>query len=196
MSKLTGFIEEGFRAAREAVEATIDRAQLHLKPETITKRLAQYVRSRIRMVETILRRLVVLLAAEVDLTDPAPTRPGPTARTPRKPAPRGFQLFPRSTSRSGALDALRARETGLDRNCTAAGPLLDRLKTLTRHLEHPAPLARRMARMLNAAKANGELRPVLFAQRGLHRLGWELALIAQALPLHANDVLREWFSSG
>ena len=177
MSKLTGFIEEGLRAAREAVQVTIDRAQLHLKPETISKRLASYVRGRIRMVETILRRLIILLAAEVELAEPAPAREASRARPARKP---------------GALQAL---ETAPGQKWTAAGPLLDRLKTLIRHLETPAPLARRMVRTLNARKSRGELRPVLFAQSGLHRLGWELGLVAKALPWHANDVLRDWFNT-
>jgi hypothetical protein len=196
MSQPTGFIEEGFAAMRAAVVETMDRVGRDFKP-ALSRRLAQSIRAQIRLIETMLRRLLVLLAAETELNPPAPAGPAPRTRAPYKAMPRGFQIAPQTRYDAGALEKLRAEGANrAGQNCTATAPLLHRLTVLLRHLDHPVPLARRMGRMLEQQKADGDPRPIVMAQAGLHRLHHRIALVAEVLPEKVNTALRQWFDSG
>ena len=198
MTQLTGFIEEGFSTVRDAVVETMDRLSVDFRP-VLTQAVARYARRQIKLVETLLRRLLVLLAAE--LGPPAPVKPS----TPDAPTGTGaaapeskrslFQLVPSLNPVGSGFDDLRAGAhpaTGPD---TDAAPLLHRLGLLLQHLDNPVPLARRMARILNRVKAAGDPRPFMMPLQGLARVPHPVALLAQALPVRGNDVLRRWFDT-
>ena len=78
---------------------------------------------------------------------------------------------------------------------TDAAPLLHRLGLLLQHLDNPVPLARRMARILNRVKDAGDPRPFMMPLQGLARVPHPVALLAQALPVRGNEVLRRWFDT-
>ncbi|MCZ4297109.1 hypothetical protein [Henriciella marina] len=196
MTQLTGFIEEGFSTVREAVVEVMDRLSVDFRPE-VTQALARYARRQIKFIEILLRRLILLLASDIELAPPAKASANPPTREPQTPKTRAgaFNLLPKLGQAGTPFERLRALHTAPARRNTASAPLLHRLSTLLYHLENPMPLAQRMARILDRLKTEGEPRPVILPLAGLHRAGPQLALLTTSLMLHGNDVLRDWFDT-
>lgn len=196
MTQLTGFIEEGFSTVRETVVEVMDRLSVDFRPE-VTQSLARYARRQIRFMEILLRRLILLLASDVELAPHAKAPSAPPTREPQSTKTRAgaFKLLPKLGQAGTPIEHLRALRTPPGRRNTASAPLLHRLSTLLHHLENPMPLARRMARILDRLKAEGEPRPVILPLAGQHRAAPQLALLTTSLMLHGNDVLRDWFDT-
>ena len=196
MTQLTGFIEEGFSTVRDAVVEVMDRLSVDFRPE-VTQALARYARRQIKFIEILLRRLILLLASEIELAPPAkaPATPKARERQTTKSRAGAFKLLPKLGQAGTPFDRLRALHAAASRRNTASAPLLHRLSTLLHHLENPMPLARRMARILDHLKAEGEPRLVILPLAGLHRAAPPLALLTTSLMLHGNDVLRDWFDT-
>ncbi|RIJ15082.1 hypothetical protein D1227_13460 [Henriciella mobilis] len=213
-----GFIETGLNAIRDALLAAADRAGLTLAETHVTHHAARRFRSTVRQLETLLRRLIVLIAAGLDLAPEPPRAPhhtdpvilakaGPSGREsghpdtprPKTPRPYHFALTPKAGFDPDKLIALRERQkAGLAqsyRNCTGIRPLLDRFQTLMRHLDKPERLARRMARHLARLRAAGEPRPICPPPQHTHRLGHELGVIADYLPFAIGDALAGWYDT-
>jgi hypothetical protein len=196
MTQLTGFIEEGFSTVRAAVVEVMDRLSVDFRPE-VTQALARYARRQIKFIEILLRRLILLLASDIELAPQAKATSTPQTREPQTPKTRAgaFKLLPKLDRAGTPFEHLRALHTVPARKNTASAPLLHRLGTLLHHLEHPMPLAQRMARILARLKAEGEPRPVILPLAGQHRAAPQLALLTTSLMLHGNDVLRDWFDT-
>lgn len=208
-----GFIEAGLGAIREALRLAAAQAGLGEREGTITLCAARRFRSTLRQLETLLRRLIVLIAAGLDLapeppraphqTDPViPAKAGISGResgqldSPRPEARRGYRfiLTPEAGFDPAIRLALLARPK-LYPNCTGIGPLLDRFQTLMRHLDRPERLARRMARHLARMRAAGAMRPICPPPQHTHRLGHELGVIADYLPFAIRDALAGWYDT-
>ena len=199
-----GFIEAGLAAIRDTLVAAADRAGLTLNHYPITRTAARRFRSRLRLLERLLRRLLVLMAARLDIeparsapapvSTPHPARPAP-AQAGAGPRPRGFALLPPLRYDAEAIAALRARPRAAPKP-PAIAPLLHRYRTLLARLEAPDRLARRMARHLARLKRAGEACPVCWPLDGLHRLDAGLGLIAAALPHAIAEALSGWYDSG
>ncbi|WP_300377277.1 hypothetical protein [Henriciella sp.] len=196
MSNLTGFLTEGFNAVRDALDTAAARANLHLRPETISRAVARRVRATLKRIEAILRQLLVLLAAEIGPLPAAATAPQAPARTPRTPAPgtrrTSFVLMPVYRYDGAALQVLQARASKMYRAHTVTTPLLDRLHTLRTLLDNPWPAARRMARLISRLKREGAPEPIIGAQDRLHRYGTAFGMFAHALPERVKTAFRAW----
>ena len=86
MDDQTALLEQGFTGLRNDLLDTLGDANLHLQPETITRTLHARVRAKLKVIETLLRRLILLLAMTLDL---APVRP--RAARPAAPLPEGVE---------------------------------------------------------------------------------------------------------
>jgi hypothetical protein len=203
-----GFIEAGLVAIRDALETAAERAGLIVRRHDLTIAAARAFRSKCRALETMLRRLIVLMAAGMEVEtarDESPLTPAragasssqtaPSEACARQPRHRGFTLLPDCRFDPEALERLRARPRAAPK---APGfvPLLHRYRTLLLHLANPQRLARRMARHLAASKAAGDPRPLCLPQPGLHRLDRELGAIAALLPDAVRGSLAGWYDSG
>lgn len=194
MTQATSFIEEGIAAVRDAVVETMDRVSVDFRPD-VTQAVARYARRQIKLLETMLRRLLVLIAAEIELAPAAPAAPSASKGTSRHTSASAFQLVPYHRPENGTVERLREIPAAPARPDTASAPLLHRLGVLLRHLDNPEPIARRMARILSAASADGDPRPAVPPQSGLTRAAPRLALMAHALPIRTNEALRKWFDT-
>ena len=208
-----GFIEAGLAALRDALETAAERAGLILRRYRITRTAARAFRAKVRQLETVLRRLVVLMAAEIQTaphpepvegpakagTSSSETAPSQDTRAhperSRRTGTRGFILIPNSHYDPEKFEALRALPRGAPKPVDET-PLVHRYDTLRALIENPHALARRMARHLARWRAAGDSKPHCPAQPGLHRLSAELGAIASLLPLAVNDSLRDWYDSG
>ncbi|KCZ63484.1 hypothetical protein L53_09445 [Hyphomonas sp. L-53-1-40] len=74
---MAAFIEQGLKAAQGAVLDVRAQAGLHLEPDSVSRRVRARVRGRLKAIETIVRRLIILMAAALDLP---PLRSPPRAR--------------------------------------------------------------------------------------------------------------------
>ena len=206
-----GFIRDSFNAMIGALECAAERAGLITRHAPVTRAAARRFMSRLRQLETLLRRLLVLLAAELDLgvkplipaeagissnqTAPSEiTRTDPErARSTRTP---GFPLLrilrPYTAEDAARLSALPRRPPRpVDETL-----LVHRYCTLLKHLQHPERLARRMARHLARLRTAGEIRPTCEPQPGLHRLSAELGALAACLPAMIAAALSDWYDTG
>lgn len=121
MQDNSGFIEAGFRALGEEMADLSFRAGLERTKIRLSRRLYTHVRARLKLIETLLRRLLVLMAASIEVSVPhpepvegpakagtsssqtAPSQPAPSQAGPSQAAPtpaekrkarRGFALMP------------------------------------------------------------------------------------------------------
>ena len=205
-----GFIDAGLAALRDALETAAERAGLILRRYKLTRTAARAFRAKVRQLETVLRRLVVLMAADIEIANinplipakagtsssqTAPSQDISSAEPSRRTRPRGFILIPNSQYDPEKFEALRALPRGVQKPVDET-PLVHRYDTLRALIENPHALARRMARHLARWKAAGDSRPHCPAQPGLHRLSAELGAVASLLPRAVNDSLRGWYDSG
>ena len=208
MSETGDFLQQGFRQAELELVDIVGSANLHLKPETVTRSLRARVRARLKALETILRRLILLMAMALDL---APVKP--QAARAAAPLPEGVEDVTASfrahlTLYNMALmpGATVRLETGPvrpfpDSSRTFSGPfpaapLLARASALFRLLKAPEAAARRMARLLDRMKRRGEGRPWCLPMTRRHLMAPELALLAGVLPGLVNTALEAWADTG
>ncbi|MEZ5998444.1 MAG: hypothetical protein R3B98_07105 [Hyphomonas sp.] len=190
------FFAAAFEQARLALTDVIGKANLHLKPVTLTRRLARRTRVRLRLLESILRRLIVLLALSLStaksssstLESSASHRPvivpegveDVTGSFPRLPRYR-LHLLGRMTwyrlDGAGFPEGL-PRKTGP----VPALPLMVHASALLDLLRHPDRYAARLARRLGREIGKGMARPACLPLAGLHRLRPELGIVATGLP--------------
>jgi hypothetical protein len=196
-----GLLEKGLADLKDELYDTLGNANLHLQPETITRCLHARVLAKLKMLETILRRLILLLAMTLEL---APVRPR-AART-VTPLPDGVEdvtasfrahlparyrmaLMPRPPGLPGDFTSVRtARRSGP----VLAMPLLRRAAGLLKVMKHPEAAARRMARLIERMKKRGEMKPYCLPLERRHTLRPELALLTGAITLQVNAALADW----
>jgi hypothetical protein len=194
-------LEQGFADLRIDLLDTLGEANLHLRPETITRTLHARVLAKLKVIETLLRRLILLLAMTLDL---APVRP--RAVRPAAPLPEGVEdatasfrahlppqyrmaLMPPPAGLPGDLGGLKsARQSGP----VLAMPLIRRAAVLLKIMKQPDAAARRMARLIERMKNRGDTRPYCLPLADRHRLRPELALLAGAVRLQVNAALADW----
>ncbi|MEZ5954466.1 MAG: hypothetical protein R3C13_09205 [Hyphomonas sp.] len=187
------FFATAFEQARLALTDVIGKAELHLKPRTLTRTLARRTRARLKLLESIVRRLIVLLALSLA---PSPDRVAPkrtkdqrsvteivedvTATFPQLPVYR-LNLLGRVTyyrMDSAGFPERLARRTGP----ALALPLMVHADALLRLLLAPERHAARLARRLRRERGQGMTRPLCPPLSGVHRLRPELGAISAGLP--------------
>ena len=198
MSDHTTFLEQGIRAALYALADTASRANLHLKPKTITKSLKRRCMAEMKVIAVLIRRLIMLMALSLKL---APLKPrAPKAPAPKiegaedvtasfGPQPSGFSLAP---PKAGPPMLCLSGVYVVPKRSVDAAPVIARLVTLIRILKNPEPHAKRLARTIQRWQAAGEARPHIVPMPGRHRLDPELGLVASLLPQLLNDALKGW----
>ncbi len=214
-----GFIRDSFDAMIGALECAAERAGLITRHAPVTRAAARRFMSRLRQLETLLRRLLVLMAAELEL-DIQPLTPAKAGVSSNQSAPsETTRAHPdaacpgagrgRRTSTGTSFPLLRilrpytaedaARLSALPRRAPRPVDetlLVHRYCTLLKHLQHPERLARRMARHLARLRTAGEIRPTCAPQPGLHRLSPELGALAACLPALIAAALSDWYDTG
>jgi hypothetical protein len=204
MDAQTDILKRGLEHAALAVMDASALANLHLGPKRIGRGLAQRVSGRLRILETIVRRLILVMALSLS---PAPTLPRPANPAPEPDLPEGVELaiFPRLSPRRLTLLPARQAFEGPggfpDISGTSYGPvsphkLMARIAALRRVIAAPEAHATRLARTLNRLQKNGEPKPMVGAATPAYRLSPELGALAAMLPAQISAGLESWESSG
>lgn len=204
MDAQTDILKRGLEHAGRAVLDASALANLHLGPKVIGRGVAQRISGRLKMLETIVRRLILVLALNLTLAPAAPRAARPDPR-PEPDLPDGVELaiFPRLYPRR--LKLLPARQViegdFPDISRTISGPvsphrLMARIAALRRVIADPDGHALRLARSLKRLQKNGEPPPMVGAATSAFRLSPELGAIATLLPAQIKAGLDSWESSG
>ena len=187
----TAFIAQGLRAAGYALSDIAARANLHLKPETLTKSLKRRCMGQFRMLATLIRRLIFLLALSIEALPPGPEPATARARRcPAGPRPPGFRMVPVV---SGVFpESFRCASGVPAPGPVDAGLVLARWAALHRVLSNPLAPAVRLAQTLARWQATGEPKPMVGPSADTHRLPADLGLVASLLPDFLRKALERW----
>lgn len=184
---------------RRSLAELIVWAGLHRKPETVSQAVARRVKAQMKMLETILRRLIMLIALTLTL---APVKP----RAPKQAKEDDDQIVtkshpPYSFGLSGQVQVYTLDGPAFpDGERQASGPvptagLLRRYAAFARILKNPDRYARRVARSLERLRAAGEPRPLCLTL-DTRRLHPELGVMASGLPMMLAAAFSRWNDTG
>jgi len=205
MTGTSDFIRMGLTQADRAVQDVIARDQLHLNPKTLPRARQRKANGRLKQIETILRRLILLMALALKLPPPAPR---PSAQPADPPEGTDLATFPSGPSCRFALMPARTPFLMADTIPERAGRLLpisrdastrrliSRILAVRKILRAPDAAALRLARIIDRLKARQEPRPLVGAASQAFRLGPELGAVSTALPGLINAALETWENSG
>ena len=201
------FITMGLGLAERALIDLMARDNLQLRPERMPRTRRSRTNGRLKQIEQIVRRLIVLMALALQIVF-APPKKRARAKT---MLPEGVELaiFPGAEERylvlmPRALDPFAAGPFP-DSFRTCSGPsgpvptakLLARIRAVWRVMKAPDAFAIRLARTLQRIKAKDEPRPMAGPPESAYRLSPELGALATMLPGMLNAALEEsWESSG
>ena len=206
MNAQAEILERGLEQAALAVLGASALGNLHLEPSHIGRGLAQRISGRLRQVESLVRRILFLMALRLAYV------PAPKADAAPRPAPAlpdGVELaeFPRvAVRRLSLLPPKRAFGTDaqfpdtLQARLRPGGPvsparLVQRIAALRRVFKDPDGHAKRLARHLYRLKSAGEPRPMIGPADSAYRLSPELGALATLLPSQIHAALDGWDSS-
>jgi hypothetical protein len=200
------FIAHGLEQARYVLFNVRNLTDMVRAPVTLRRGTAQRARAKLKILETIVRRLLWLMALGLTL---APVRPrAATGPVPLAPGVEDVtQSFPsvpacRISLAGRAMDMTLTEGSGhFPDTVRASGPvpaarIFARIIALHELLSAPEAHAKRLARSLERLRRKGEARPVCMPDTGAFRLRAELGLVATALPGMINARLETWESSG
>jgi hypothetical protein len=204
MDQQSTFLQQGFERVKLDLLDTIGQANLHLKPETITRSLRAKVRAKLKVLETILRRLILVLAMslKLDPVKPRPSAPAASAQEGVEDVTTSFKRHIKSYRMAlmgrplGPVGIFPETRRTAPKGPVLAAPLLVQAAVLLRIMKHPDAAARRMARLLDRIRKRGEGRPHCAPLAGRHRLTPQLGLIASLLTAHVKTALDTWYDTG
>jgi len=184
MSVDAGFLGLVRRQGALLVARVLSRDSLHLGPSLTSPAAARRLKAGLRALEAYLRRVLILLALQLEPGLPRDTRPRTIyARAPRKPAERPhFRLLTaqRDFTPFTASDA-NSTQSIPQKSAILAAPYLTRLRTLKSLLDAPTARARRLAFHLARRRPGPILAPDAVGTNLPRRYGTEVSAIYAGL---------------
>nr|WP_321440731.1 hypothetical protein [uncultured Hyphomonas sp.] len=193
MTYPTDFITHAFRTIARAVAETGVNADLFKHPELIPKTLKQRVSTELKRLAVLLRRLIFLMALQVEL---APLVPRPASnyfeKSEGEPKARKafFSVLP--VPAGEAPDFLRGPITVPTRGPVPAAPLIARWEAMLDTLKHARRRAKCLARTIQRWKADGEARPYIAPVPKTYAMPAALALVSGGLTVKLTAALHDW----
>ncbi|MEM7661416.1 MAG: hypothetical protein AAF292_04135 [Pseudomonadota bacterium] len=191
-----------------AVTSLIGWTGVHLSQHIPSKWRLRKAGTRLKALETLVRRLILFMALQLDL-EPAKPCPASTksANASEPETPDGVELveFPRGRSASLSLVpqlvdfSERPDLSHLPRNTTptqiAARRFSRRIIALQKVLDAPEAHAKRLARHLSKLRKSGEPKPLLIPTAVPAGLSPEIGLLHGGLAHQLRDALKAWDGS-
>nr|WP_321440790.1 hypothetical protein [uncultured Hyphomonas sp.] len=193
MTDLTDFITHAFKTIARAVAEAGVNADLFKQPEMISKTLKRRVSAELKRLAVLLRRLIFLMALQVEL---APLVPRPASnyfeKTEGDPKARKafFSVLP--VPAGEAPDFLHGPITVAMRGPVPAAPLIARWEAMLDTLKHARRRAKCLARTIQRWKAEGEARPYIAPIPRTHAMPAPLALVSGGLTVQLTAALQDW----
>ncbi|MEM8637095.1 MAG: hypothetical protein AAGF33_19185, partial [Pseudomonadota bacterium] len=191
-----------------AVASLIGWTGVHIAEHIPSKWRVRKASTRLKALETLVRRLIMLMALQLDL-EPVKQRPASTksAKAPEPETLDGVELvaFPRARRASLSLVpqlidfSERSDLSDLPRNTTpihiAAKRFSRRIIALQKVLDAPEVHAKRLARHLSKLRKSGEPKPLLMPAAVPTGLPPEIGLLYGGLAHQLRDAIKAWDSS-
>ncbi|MEM9573215.1 MAG: hypothetical protein AAF996_17235, partial [Pseudomonadota bacterium] len=196
----------------KAVTGLIGWTNIHLSIKRVTKTRLRRASAQLRALETLLRRLIMYLALQMELeprTDSPPTGKAGASETDNTPiqTPEGIEIahFPRV--RTPHLSLTPGYEDGraapdfseLSHRVTPtrilAKRFAQRIIAIRKVIDAPEAHAKRLAHRLRTMRAAREPAPILLPQIVPRGMSTEVAVIHGALKVELRAALKKWDTS-
>ena len=193
MTHPTDFITHAFKTIARAVAEAGVNADLFKQPEFIPKTLKRRVSAELKRLAVLLRRLIFLMALQVEL---APLVPRPASnyfeKTEGEPEARKafFSVLP--VPAGEAPDFLHGPITVPTRGLVPAAPLIARWEAMLDTLKFCKRRAKCLARTIQRWKADGEARPYVAPIPRTHAMPAPLGIVSGGLTVQLIAALRDW----
>ncbi|MEZ5984792.1 MAG: hypothetical protein R3B94_02445 [Hyphomonas sp.] len=193
MTDLTDFLSHAWKTLAYAIAKVGVHADLHQVPERISKTMKRRVSAELKRLAVLLRRLIFLMALQVEL---APVKPRigsnyfEKTESEAKKKTCTFSLMPTVAGETPCF--LRGPQTVPDRGPVLAEPLIDRWQAMLETLKNAQRRAKCLARTLQRHKAEGEPKPYIVPIPNTHSFPADLALISGGLTVQLIEALKDW----
>jgi hypothetical protein len=192
MTDRAGFLSHAlYTTARAIAEAGVN-ADLYKTPETIAKSVNRKVRAELKRLAVLLRRLIFLMALQMELA-PLKPRIGSNYYEPKQEDAAYRYVFTMVPAPSRPCPHfLKGPVTVPSRGPVPAAPLIARWQAMLDTLKHHKRRARCLARTIQRWQAAGEARPHVPPIPNTHRLPAAIALVSGGLTVQLIEALKTW----
>jgi hypothetical protein len=188
MTERTDFLSQAFYTIARAIAEAGVNVDLFKTPETIAQSLNRRVRAELKRLAVLLRRLIFLMALQMELA-PLKSRAGSNYYEPKKSDAAYRYVFTMVPAPSRPCpNFLRGPVVAPMRGPVPAAPLIARWQAMLDTLKHHKRRARRLARTIQRWQAAGEARPHVPPIPKAHRLPAAIALVSGGLI----EALKDW----
>ena len=195
MTDGTDFLSQAWYTLARAIAAAGVNADMDKTPETIAKSVNRRVRAELKRLAVLLRRLIFLMALQIELA-PLKSRIGSNYYEPKRPDADYRYVFTMVPAQAGSCPHfLKGPVTVPSRGPAPAAPLIARWQAMLDTMKHHQRRARRLARTIQRWKAAGEARPHVPPIPNTHRMSAALGLISGGLTVPLIEALKDWPSA-
>jgi hypothetical protein len=192
MKDRTDFFSQAFYTIARAIAEAGVNADLFKTPETIAKSVRRRVRSELKRLAILLRRLIFLAALQMELA-PLKPRVGSNYYEPEKPDADYRYVFTMLPAQSGPCPYfLKGPVTAPSRGPVPAAPLIARWQAMLDTMKHHKRRAKRLARTIQRWQAAGEARPHVPPIPRSQRMPAALSLVSGGLTVKLIEALKAW----
>nr|WP_321358894.1 hypothetical protein [uncultured Hyphomonas sp.] len=192
MTDRTDFLSQAYNTIARAIAVAGVKVGLFRMPETIAHSVNWRVRAELKRLAVLLRRLIFLLALQMELA-PLPPRMGSNYHEPKKPDVTYRYVFTMVPGPSRPCPQfLKGPVTVPSRGPVPAAPLIARWQAMLDTLKHHKRRAKCLARTIQRWQAAGEARPHVPPIPRSHRMPAALALVSGGLTVQLIDALKRW----
>ncbi|MBB41492.1 MAG: hypothetical protein CMF01_15545 [Hyphomonas sp.] len=193
MTHPTDFLTHAYYTIARAVAEAGVNADLFKHPERIPKTLKRRVSAELKRLAVLLRRLIFLMALQVELA-PAKPRTGSNyfEKSEGEPEARKafFSVLP--VPAGEAPDFLRGPLIVPTRGPVPAAPLIARWEAMLDTLKHARRRSKSLARTIQRWKAEGKARPYIAPIPKTYAMPAALGIVSGALTVQLTQALRDW----
>jgi hypothetical protein len=192
MTQRTDFFSQAYYTIARAIAEAGVNVDLFKNPQTISKSVNQRVRAELKRLAVLLRRLIFLMALQMELA-PLTPRIGSNYYEPRKEDADYRYIFTMVPAPSRPCPHfMKGPVTVPSRGPVPAAPLIARWQAMLDTLKHHKRRARCLARTIQRWQAAGEARPYVPPIPHAHRLPAAIALVSGGLTVQLLDALKRW----
>ncbi len=192
MTDRTAFLSQAFNSLARAIAEAGVNADLYKTPETIPKSLNRKVRAELKRLAVLLRRLIFLLALQMDLA-PLKPRMGSNYYEPKKEDADYRYIFSMVPAQSRPCPHfMKGPVEQPVRGPVSAAPLIARWNAMLDTMKHHKRRARCLARTIQRWQAAGEARPHVLPVPNAHRFPAAVALVSGGLTVQLREALKRW----
>jgi hypothetical protein len=192
MTDRTAFLSQAFNTLARAIAEAGVNVNLYKTPETITKSVNRRVRAELKRLAVLLRRLIFLLALQMELA-PLTPRTGSNYYEPKQEGADYRYIFTMVPAPSRPCPQfLKGPVVPPVRGPVPAAPLIARWQAMLDTMKHHKRRARCLARTLQRWQVAGEARPHVPPVPYVHRMPAAVALVSGGLTVQLIEALKAW----